>query len=68
MGVWVWVLHVVVLLLCSSTIPTHSWGMHGFEDFNVSQLVSTSAITTDAPPPVMVPLTLIHGADAKGAG
>lgn len=64
MGVWIL---LAAVSLCNAR--THSWMLHGFEDFNVSEMVSTSAITTDsdAPSPIMVPLTLIHGADAKGA-
>ncbi|KAF5176069.1 hypothetical protein FRX31_034345, partial [Thalictrum thalictroides] len=62
-----------------SSISSYSYlysreGLHGlFEDFNLTELIYSSRMLpastgSDAfPPPLMVPLTLIHGADAKGA-
>ncbi|KAL5700442.1 [Wnt protein] O-palmitoleoyl-L-serine hydrolase [Ranunculus cassubicifolius] len=55
----------LVLFFTSTTISTsYSW-LHGFEEFNISQLISTTAASASAS--LMVPLTLIQGAAAKGA-
>lgn len=43
--------------------------VEGFDYTNVSHISFLESYeVTDAPQPLMVPLTLIHGADAKGAG
>ncbi|PIA37851.1 hypothetical protein AQUCO_02900002v1 [Aquilegia coerulea] len=78
MKVMVVVMAMVLWILFFFTTPSYSYlysreGLHGFEDLNLTELVyssrmlPTSTGSNALPPPLMIPLTLIQGAAAKGA-